>query len=561
MKKLFTCLTAGVILWLAGCQFQPTLVIAPLASCAAQPADAPADLSLTTCTYQAVGDNQPAIAAILAGSTVLQLTIGDVRLAPVITSTVTAPLLPGSTQKSASTPKPQPAILSTLRAEPEDEAVQPANLLAVYTTTLTLPTYPIWDYLIEQVDPVYRIPVYYFNRPVYESANPAATSQDYQAVVLENNYLRLTFLPQLGGRLYSAVIKATGQEIFYHNPVVKPSRYGVLQPYEANWWLATGGMEWAYPTQEHGYRFGVPWQYQVDQSAIRATITLSDTAPGRVGAEVSVTLPVDSPVFTISPKLVNLSDQPAPAQFWLNAALTLGAHTVSPQTRFVWPVERVTVHSRGAEGWNMPDAGQESPWPLVGQTDLRDYSQWANYLGAFAPHLAAPFMGAYNPDTDLAVARLVEPSQIPGSKLFAFGPNFSDRSYTDDDSQYFEIWGGANTNFGVEADVIVPPDGALTWQESWWPLVRLGGLTWATPQAALFAATKGDSLHLSLLLSHPGQGTIKILAGETAILTKPFTATPDTPWQWTLPAPGQPIHIRVDNQNGEILLDYTCEEC
>jgi hypothetical protein len=409
---------------------------------------------------------------------------------------------------------------------------------------------------VEKVDPVYNIPVLYLNRPAYEASGPAPTPVNYLGVVLENEYLRLTFLPELGGRLYSAVVKATGQEIFYHNPVVKPSRYGVLQPAEANWWLASGGMEWAYPTQEHGYRFGVPWQYQVTQSATETTIILSDSAAGRVGAEVSVTLPADSASFWVKPKLINQTAHTVPVQFWLNAALTLSPGSMSPQTQFVLPVDRVVVHSRGESGWTIPGERQESPWPVVAETDLRDYRQWANYLGVFAPHLQAPFVGAYNPETNLGIARLIEPDKVSGTKLFAFSAAFPDKSYTDDSSQYFEIWGGANTGFWPESDVQVPAGGAVAWQEQWWPLPGLGGLTWANAKAAIHLSQEDGQYTLSLLASRPTQGKISVLAGATPLLNDTFTANPISASRWTFAALAQPSQIQVLDQAGAILLDY-----
>ncbi len=419
-------------------------------------------------------------------------------------------------------------------------------------TTLTLPTYPIWDFLTEQVDPVYNLPTFYFNRAAFEAANPAPTPKDYTGVVLENPYLRLTFLPELGGRLYSAVIKATGQEIFYHNPVVKASRYGVLQPYEANWWLATGGMEWAYPTQEHGYRFGVPWLYNTTVSSESASITLSDTAAGRVGVEVTVTLLPDSAAFTVAPRLINDTGQPVPVQFWTNAALTLGAASMSPRTQFTVPTDKIIVHSRGEVGWTVPGERQESPWPLAGATDLRDYSQWANYLGFFVPNMAAPFIGTHNPETNVGVARLIRPGEVPGNKLFAFGPTFPDKSYTDDGSQYFELWGGANRGFWSEDDVIVPPRGAVEWCERWWPLAGLGGLTWANENAAIHLG----QAEVLLLAARPMRGTIRLLAGDASVLTQPFTADPATPLRWDFTAPAQPVHVEVTDERGTILLDY-----
>lgn len=409
---------------------------------------------------------------------------------------------------------------------------------------------------MEQVDPLYNLPVFYFNRPEFEAAAPTPAPVEYEVVVLENGYLRLTFLPELGGRLYSAVFKPTGQEIFYHNPVVKPSRYGGLQPPEANWWLATGGMEWAYPTQEHGYRWGAPWSYRVEQVDERAAIVLSDIAPGRVGAEVEVILPANSAAFTVRPRLVNGTAQTVPVQFWLNAALTLDAPTMSPYTRFIVPTDRVVVHSRGAEGWAVPDAGETSPWPQVDLLDLSDYSQWTNYLGFFVPNLKAPFVAAYNPETDLGVVRLIEPGAVPGNKLFAFGPTFPDRSYTDDDSQYFELWGGVNTGFWADSDLALPAGAAVQWQESWWPLAGLGGVTWANQNVAIHLAESA----LSLLAARPQQGKVTVMAGQSSILNQSFSAEPASPLRWQLDLPEGPVRVKVVDRNDELLLDY-CQDC
>lgn len=458
------------------------------------------------------------------------------------------------------TPVPKPE--KTAIPEETPSAPRPASSqgpVQVSETVVTLPTYPFRDYLVQQFDPVYNMPVFYFNRPAYEAAAPAPVPVDYAGLVVENPYLRLTFLPELGGRLYSAVVKATGQEIFYHNPVVKPSRYGGLQPGEANWWLATGGMEWAYPTFEHGYRYGLPWNYTVQQAIDGVTVSLQDVGVDRVGASVEVRLPADSAAFTVNPRLINNAAGPAPVQFWLNAALTLGSASMSPQTRFILPADQVVIHSRGDEGWSMAAAGQPAGWPRPAGADLERYSQWANYLGFFVPYLEAPFMGAYNPAADLAIARLIEPGQVAGTKIFAFGPDFPDRSYTDDDSQYFEIWGGVNTGFWPEADVTVPPGGVLQWQEQWWPLAGLGGLTWASEHAAIFLARADNQYTLSLLVSRPRQGRLAVLGEQETILSSSFSANPAQPLRWQFTAAALPAQIQVIDGSNITLLDYSLD--
>lgn len=431
----------------------------------------------------------------------------------------------------------------------------------MFETTITLPTYPFADFLVEQLDPVYNIPVLAFNRAEYEAAAPAPAPADYTGVVLENPYLRLTFLPELGGRLYSAVVKSTGQEIFYHNPVVKPSRYGGLQPPESNWWLAAGGMEWAYPIQEHGYRWGVPWTYIVEQTAGRATIILSDTGPDRVGAEVRVTLPAGSASFLVEPKLINNTANEVPVQFWLNAALTLGSNTMSPHTRFILPMNEAIVHSRGENGWDIPGAQAAMAWPQGDEeVNLSAYNQWSDYLGLFVPYLDRPFVGAYNPETNLGVARLVEPGTVPGTKLFAFGQDFAFRDYTDDNSQYFEIWGGINTGFWPENDVPIPAGATVQWQESWWPLPGLGGLTWATPDAAIHLTQAGQTYQLSLLAPRSTQGRLVVQTGPEVVVEEAISALPNTPLNWQFSAAGEPVQIRLLDANHNALLDY-CLGC
>ena len=73
------------------------------------------------------------------------------------------------------------------------------------------------------------------DRAAYEGSNPEPKEVAYRTLVLENEYLRLTFLPDLGGRIYEVLYKPTGHVETYHNPVLKPSPWG---PPEQGWWLA-----------------------------------------------------------------------------------------------------------------------------------------------------------------------------------------------------------------------------------------------------------------------------------------------------------------------------------
>lgn len=75
----------------------------------------------------------------------------------------------------------------------------------------------------------------------------AKVDKQYTALVLENDYVGLSVLPEIGGRLFSAVDKANGYDFFYRQHVIKPALIGMLGA-----WIS-GGVEWVRlsPSPQH----------------------------------------------------------------------------------------------------------------------------------------------------------------------------------------------------------------------------------------------------------------------------------------------------------------------
>jgi hypothetical protein len=130
-------------------------------------------------------------------------------------------------------------------------------------------------------------PVYPYPRLEHGSVS-SPQPRSYRALVLENDYVALTILPELGGRIYRWVDKATGRRLLYENPVVKPTQWGYR-----GWWLAAGGIEWAFPVEEHGLNEWRPWHAGVQQTAEGIAITVSDTED-RTGMTVGATIALDA---------------------------------------------------------------------------------------------------------------------------------------------------------------------------------------------------------------------------------------------------------------------------
>jgi len=331
----------------------------------------------------------------------------------------------------------------------------------MFTTTITIPTYPYAPFLEEAWHEESGVPYKKLRWDAYLASSPKPVPKNFTALVLENAFLHLTVLPELGGRLYRAVYRPTGQDLFYRNPVLKPTRWG---PEQQGWWLAAGGMEWAFPIAEHGLEWGIPWGYDGTSTAQGVAITLWDSlANNRLRARVTIALADDTAGFSLTFRLENPTATPRRFQFWVNAMLTGQGNRVEPETVFYLPTGQVIIHS--TDDASLPPPRSLIPWPRVAGRDLSRYASWPNYLGVFAA-TAVGRQGAYDPKARLGVMRTCPPEVARGAKIFV-GRGLDPALWTDDRSTYYELWGGANRTFFPEDDLTLPPGGWLEWTETW----------------------------------------------------------------------------------------------
>ncbi|MDY6876312.1 MAG: DUF5107 domain-containing protein [Chloroflexota bacterium] len=409
---------------------------------------------------------------------------------------------------------------------------------SLQTATLTIPTYPYTAYLTSVYTPTYNMTYTVLDWDAYNSSGPTPVPQDYQLLVLENDYLRVTLMPELGGRIYQMIFKPTGHNELYQNPVIKPNIWG---PPEQGWWLAAGGIEWCLPVEEHGYEWGEPWAYQVVTSTAGITVTLQDTtASDRIRAEVTLHLPASRGYLAVTPRIENPTGSDVDYKFWLNALLAPGAaNTVSADLHFVFDTAQMTVHSTGDE--HLPDAGQPMDWPVH---DGRDYSRlgnWERWLGFFErPQATAGFAGVYDAGANEGLARIFPPSVARGSKGFGFGwsnPIPSD-IWTDGGSTYVELHGGIAPTFWDTATITAGQ--SLEWTEYWYPVSDIGQLSAATAEAALGVRASGGRFTVGVHSTTPrAAGTSTLYAWHRDDCTELG--------HWALPAigPGEPFTVSL----------------
>jgi hypothetical protein len=437
----------------------------------------------------------------------------------------------------------------------------PPDEVVVRETTISILSYPYEPYLHEAYDAQHGVPYLWLDRTAYgETSVEALVLRPFRAVTLGNRYLQLTILPELGGRLYECIFKPTGQNIFYRNHVLKPTPWGPLSR-EENWWLALGGLEWAFPVYEHGYEWGLPWSYSVEPSAAETTVTLTDSAEERPRMSVEIGLAPGKAYFTIRPRIENPTSSDMTYQYWTNAALTLGSTSMSPNTEFVYPTQEVIIHSTGPDS-GLPEERSRMSWPLYEGRDMAWYHNWTDWLGFFIPQPTKDFVGAYNHETGLGVARVFPRQEVPGVKLFAWGQDSPYTfEYTEDGSQYFEIWGGPNRTFWPEDDNHLGPGESKGWSEYWYPFRQIGGLDFANLEAALSLEAQQNSLSLGLATTSYQEGTVILTLGNEELHRRDVVVSPDSPYIRRIPLPPEVpatarVSVRFLGPDGQAIARY-----
>lgn len=346
-------------------------------------------------------------------------------------------------------PPPGEVVTATTTAQPvvSDSAVlsatTPAPVSAPGTTTITVLNnqIPVYQYTLAGSDN--------FPYPHPEGAIGSPQPQLFESVVLENDFLRLVFLPELGGRLYRIIDKATGEDLLYTNPAVKPTHWG---PEEMNWWLAVGGMEWAFPVEEHGYAWGQVWQYEtgtLTDGTGEITLSYVDQVTELQGT-VTVQLPPVGKTFTVTLELANNGDTEQAGQMWFNAAFPAGSGM-----SLDFPSSQIKVHSTDD---TTLQAGEIIAW----QPEMAEWGRWNTWFGGFAAPATENSL-LIRGTNELSLQRTFDPAAAPGVKFFTWGTAAPVEEWGG--KPYFEVWGGLTADF--DTFIKLNPGQSRNWTDIW----------------------------------------------------------------------------------------------
>lgn len=326
-----------------------------------------------------------------------------------------------------------------------------------------------------------------YPNPVIESIEDEKTDQPYQAFFLENRYLKIMILPELGGRVHMAFDKIANRHFIYYNQVIKPALVGLCGP-----WIS-GGIEFNWP-QHHRPSTFEPIDYTVDENSDGSkTVWVSEVekmfhTKGMAG----FTLYPDKAYLEIKAQLYNRTNLPQTFLWWANPAVSVNEHY---QSIFPPDVHAVFDHGKRDVSSFPIATGTYYKVDYSPGTDISRYKNIPVPTSYMAVGSAYNFVGGYEHDQKAGMLHIADHHISPGKKQWTWGNgDFGiawDRNLTDEDGPYIELMTGVYTDNQPDFTWIMPNE-EKSFTQYFLPYREVGMVRNATKDILVGLDTKGD---------------------------------------------------------------------
>lgn len=413
---------------------------------------------------------------------------------------------------AASSGVPPPTTMSTARSLLLALALWPTvtaplgGQATVREVKRTLTTYPFSD-----PDPVPRLGrIYPYFR--WDGFSSTGTPREYTVVELENEHLKVSIFPEVGGKVWNAIDKATGRSMLYDNQVVKFRDVAMRGPW------TSGGIEANYGVIGHTPNVATPvdWLTRTNADGSVSCIVGALDLLTRTQWRLEIRLSAGAAFFTTTSRWYNTSPLEQPYYTWMNTAIPVG-----DDLEFVYAGNRWLGHE-----------GELGDWPVNRARDkaIRWYRE--NDFGGYKSYHVfgqyTDFFGAYWHDRDFGMVRYAPHDEKPGKKLWIWGLSRQgmiwEQLLTDRDGQYAEVQSGRLFNQTSEGSSRTPfkhrgfaPHTAEEWTEHWFPVRGLGGVVAASPYGALNVVPAPGGAILRLLGVQPVTDTLRVFDGARLV--------------------------------------------
>lgn len=392
--------------------------------------------------------------------------------------------------------------------------------------------------------------------PVVESVSDDKAPREYDAVFLENEYLKVMLLPELGGRVQMALDKTNDYHFVYYNRVIKPALVGLAGP-----WIS-GGIEFNWPQHHRPSTFHpvdvdliagddgawTVWCNEIDRMAGTRGMHGFTLHPGRAFLEIRV-------------RLSNRTPLPETFLWWANPAVHVDENHQS-----IFPPDVCAVMDHGKRDVSsFPIAtGEYYKVDYSPGTDISRYKNIPVPTSYMAYHSDYNFVGSYDHGRQAGLLHVASHHISPGKKQWTWGcGEFGqawDRQLTDDDGPYIELMCGAFTDNQPDFSWLNPGE-EKSFSQYFMPYKGVGVIKNATIDAVV-GLDVADAQATARVYVTAQQPSLRVLltSGDATLLDERYDACPlqCREFQAALPANTKETELRltVFDVTGRELVSY-----
>ncbi|MDX9866771.1 MAG: DUF5107 domain-containing protein [Kiritimatiellia bacterium] len=403
----------------------------------------------------------------------------------------------------------------------------------VEEATVTLPTYP--------PGPYDKNPIFYTGRvyqgaqgrvypyPLQDTLRDEKVDRTYTALRLENEYLEMTLLPEIGGRLFTFTDKNTGFDIFYRQSVIKPALIGMLGAW------TSGGVEWNFPHHHRATTF-MPVDYATVKNADGGkTVWIGETEiRHRMKWSIGLSMKPGRAVLEADCRFMNLQPFIESMLYWANVSVHCGTNY-----QVIFPPSCRIGMDHHKDFFTPFPMGR----PDVTVDGIADLSWWKNFTAdhrsIFAVDPDNAFLAGYDHGIGMGTAHVGNRHVLVGKKFFLWGNNPGgfvwDKVLTDTDGPYLELMVGAYSDNQPDYSWISPYE-TRRCKQFWYPIKKIGGVTCANLDAAMnLQRLAPDKVLLGFNTTARVRRAKVTLQHGRETFSEIIDIGPDTPWVSTLP--------------------------
>src|SRR5688572_7085451 len=359
--------------------------------------------------------------------------------------------------------------------------------------------------------------------PVIESVSSEKAPRDYDAVFLENEYLRIMILPELGGRVQLALDKTNDYHFVYYNRVIKPALVGLAGP-----WIS-GGIEFNFPQHHRPGTFD-PVDYKIVENADGTkTVWMSDIdRMSRLRGMAGFTLYPDTAYLEISVQIHNRTPVPQTFLWWANPAVHVNDDY---QSIFPPDVHAVMDHGKRDVSTFPIATGTYYKVNYAPGTDISRYKNIPVPTSYMAYHSDFDFLGCYDHGRRAGMMHVANHHVVPGKKQWTWGySDFGqawDRQLTDADGPYIELMCGAYTDNQPDFSWLQPRE-ETPFSQIFMPYKLIGPATNASREAVISLNVAGDRASIGVYVTRPRRVRVALLCDSAPLYERDADLAPDT---------------------------------